>query len=102
MKKQLLLLTMLATLASCGVPSTGTSSSEDTGTTDTTKTTEETTTEAKEITLTDLIGREVKLVPGKAKRIVCIGGGALRLYSYVGDLSLLSGVERVDVEGPNC
>lgn len=101
MKKQFLLLTLLAALASCGVPSTGTSSNEDTGTTGTTKTTEETTTVAKEITLTDLIGREVKLVPGKAKRIVCIGGGALRLYSYVGDLSLLSGVERVDVEGPN-
>lgn len=105
MKKQFLLLTILAVLTSCGVPSTGdTSSTEDTGTagtTETTKTTEETVTEEKEIALTDLIGREVKLVPGKAKRIVCIGGGALRLYSYVGDLSLLSGVERVDVEGPN-
>ena len=94
MKKQFLLLTILAVLTSCGVPSTGdTSSTEDTGTagtTETTKTTEETVTEEKEIALTDLIGREVKLVPGKAKRIVCIGGGALRLYSYVGDLSLLS------------
>lgn len=82
MKKQLLILVALASLASCGTTSSSNSNES-------------------EITLTDLLGREVSLVPGEAKRIVCIGAGALRLYSYVGDLNLLSGVERVDVEGPN-
>ncbi len=51
------------------------------------------------ITLVDMVGRNVTFAPNKVKKIVCIGAGALRLYSYVGDLSLLSGVERVDVEG---
>lgn len=48
------------------------------------------------VTVTDMIGREVKIVPGSYQRIVCIGAGALRLYSYVGDISLLCGVEDVD------
>lgn len=50
------------------------------------------------ITLTDALGREVTLVPGEAKRIVCIGAGALRLYSYIGDQGKLCGVERIEVE----
>lgn len=47
---------------------------------------------------TDMLGREVELTPGSYKRVVCIGAGALRLYSYVGDLSLLCGVEDIDNE----
>lgn len=54
---------------------------------------------AKEITLTDAIGRELKILPGSYKKVVCIGAGALRLYSYVGDANLLSGVE--DIENMN-
>lgn len=50
------------------------------------------------ITITDAIGREVRLAPGKAERIVCIGAGALRLYSYVGDPAKICGVERIEVE----
>ncbi len=48
------------------------------------------------LTVTDMIGREVEVVPGSYQRVVCIGAGALRLYSYVGDVSLLCGVEDID------
>lgn len=50
------------------------------------------------ITVTDLIGRELTVTPGSYRRVVCIGGGALRLYSYIGDVSLLCGVEDIDNE----
>ena len=51
---------------------------------------------ADEITITDMIGREVTVVPGSYQRVVCIGAGALRMYSYIGDVSLLAGVEDID------
>lgn len=49
-----------------------------------------------ETTVTDMIGREVTVTPGSYKKVVCIGAGALRMYSYIGDVSLLSGVEDID------
>ena len=49
-------------------------------------------------TVTDLLGREVT-VPEKINRVVCIGAGSLRLYTYVVDLSKLVGVEDVDKDG---
>lgn len=49
-------------------------------------------------TVTDLLGREVT-VPEKINRVVCIGAGSLRLYTYVGDLSKLVGVEDIDGDG---
>ena len=49
-----------------------------------------------EVTITDMIGREVTIVPGSYKRVVCIGAGALRMYSYIGDVALLAGVEDID------
>ena len=52
--------------------------------------------ESAEVTITDMIGREVSIVPGSYKRVVCIGAGALRMYSYIGDVSLLAGVEDID------
>ena len=52
--------------------------------------------EPEEITITDMIGREVTVTPGSYKRVVCIGAGALRMYSYIGDVSLLCGVEDID------
>ena len=51
---------------------------------------------AEEVTVTDMIGREVTVVPGSYQRVVCIGAGALRMYSYIGDVALLSGVEDID------
>ena len=54
------------------------------------------TTENTETTVTDMIGRQVAVVPGSYKRVVCIGAGALRMYCYVGDTALLCGVEDID------
>lgn len=48
------------------------------------------------VTVTDMIGRQVTVTPGSYKRVVCIGAGALRMYSYVGDVALLAGVEDID------
>ena len=53
-------------------------------------------TETREITVTDMIGRQVTVTPGSYKKVVCIGAGALRMYSYIGDVSLLCGVEDID------
>ena len=47
-------------------------------------------------TVTDMIGREVTVTPGSYERVVCIGAGALRMYSYVGDTAILCGVEDID------
>ncbi len=48
------------------------------------------------ITMTDMIGRQLTIKPGSYKRVVCIGAGALRMYSYIGDVSLLAGIEDID------
>ena len=55
-------------------------------------------TEPGAITVTDMIGREVEIVPGSYTRVVCIGAGALRMYCYIGDVQLLVGVEVIDNE----
>lgn len=52
--------------------------------------------ETGEKAVTDMIGREVTVNPGSYKRVVCIGAGALRMYSYIGDVKLLCGVEDID------
>lgn len=49
-----------------------------------------------EITITDMIGREVTVNPGSYERVVCIGAGALRMYTYIADVNLLCGVEDID------
>ena len=48
------------------------------------------------VTVTDMMGRQVEVIPGSYKKVVCIGAGALRMYSYIGDVSLLAGVEDID------
>ena len=52
--------------------------------------------QTQEITVTDMIGRQVSVTPGSYKRVVCVGAGALRMYCYVGDVALLVGVEDID------
>lgn len=49
-----------------------------------------------QVTIQDMIGREVTIHPGSYVRVVCIGAGALRMYSYIGDAALLCGVEDID------
>ena len=51
------------------------------------------------VTVTDMIGRQVAVTPGSYRRVVCIGAGALRMYSYIGDTALLCGVEDIDKDG---
>ncbi len=46
-------------------------------------------------TITDLRNRQVE-VPYEVNKVVCIGASALRLYSYVGDLDKLVGVEEFE------
>ena len=52
--------------------------------------------EAQTVTVTDMIGRDVDVVPGSYQRVVCVGAGALRMYCYIGDVALLAGVEDID------
>ena len=79
----LLALTLLWGLAACG--------QKDPASTD-----GSTGAKTEEITVTDMIGRQVEILPGSYKKVVCIGAGALRMYSYIGDVSLLCGVEDID------
>ena len=51
-----------------------------------------------EVTITDSVGRQVNVVPGSYKKAVCIGAGALRLYSYINGAENLGGVEDIDNE----
>ncbi len=51
---------------------------------------------AQPVVVTDMIGRNVEVVPGSYHRVVCIGAGALRMYTYIGDVQDLCGVEDVD------
>ena len=90
----LLALMMLLSLCACGkqeVPEVQTEAPATTAAPETTVAAE-----PAEVTITDMIGREVTIVPGSYKRVVCIGAGALRMYSYIGDVALLAGVEDID------
>ncbi|MEF2837207.1 MAG: ABC transporter substrate-binding protein [Oscillospiraceae bacterium] len=85
-----LALVMVISLCACGKQEAQTETPQ------TTAAPEAAATESTEITITDMIGREVTIVPGSYKRVVCIGAGALRMYSYIGDVNLLCGVEDID------
>ena len=93
----LLALAMLLSLAACGAAPAETPAATE-APAEATEAPAETPAESAEITVTDLIGREITVTPGSYKRVVCIGAGALRLYSYIGDVSLLCGVEDIDNE----
>jgi len=89
-----LVLVMLLSLCACGKQEAAEVQTEASTTTAFPETTAAV--ESAEVTIADMIGREVTIVPGSYKRVVCIGAGALRMYSYVGDVSLLAGVEDID------
>ncbi len=102
----LLALAMLLALAACGGTAETETQQTETGTADTVTAEPDTASEPEEtdtgsagpeeITVTDMIGREVAVTPGSYKRVVCIGAGALRMYSYIGGIELLCGVEDID------
>ncbi len=78
-------LAMVVSLCACGSSESG----KEAGTT-------EVQTDSAEVTVTDMIGREVTVTPGSYQGVVCVGAGALRMYSYVGNTDLLCGVEDID------
>ena len=78
MKKYLFAISALALLVSCGGPASSTKP------------------QTQELEITDANGRKVPVIPGNYSKIVCIGAGALRMYSYVATTSLLAGVEDID------
>lgn len=84
----LLAFVMVIGLCACGAQKDPAPSEDHAGTT-TTPTTQST-------TVTDMIGRDVTITPGSYRKVVCIGAGALRMYSYIGDVQLLAGVEDID------
>ena len=93
----LLALAMVCALAACGNEVTTATEAPSTAATEApTTVATEAATETAEITVTDMIGREITVTPGSYRNVVCIGAGALRMYSYIGDVSLLSGVEDID------
>jgi iron complex transport system substrate-binding protein len=51
----------------------------------------------KQVTVTDLLGREVSL-PATVDGVVAIGPGALRLVAYAGNLDIVVGVEQMDAD----
>lgn len=46
--------------------------------------------------VTDMQNRSFTISKSKRERVICIGAGALRYYSYIGDVSKLVGVEEID------
>lgn len=50
------------------------------------------------IEVTDMVGRTFEVKQASSQRVVCIGAGALRMYSYVADIENLAGVEDIDNE----
>lgn len=54
---------------------------------------------SEKIVVKDLLGREVTL-KGKAKKVVAIGSGSLRLYCYVGSPDKIVGIENIDKGNP--
>ena len=92
----LLTFALVLSLGACGSAAQSTPATEEVPTTAAPAETTEAATESAEITVTDMIGREVSVVPGSYTRVVCVGAGALRMYSYIGDVALLAGVEDID------
>jgi len=104
MLRKLISLTLAAALAlslcACGAAPAGTAPAEETAPAETLPAAENAAPQEDAapaaVTVTDMIGREVDVVPGSYTRVVCIGAGALRMYCYVGDTALLCGVEDID------
>ena len=53
---------------------------------------------AQAVTITDMIGRQVTVIPGSYQRVVCGGAGALRMYCYIGDVNCKDDVRHGDYE----
>ena len=49
-----------------------------------------------EITVTDMFNRQHTIDTNAISRVVCVGAGSLRLYTYVGDMSKIVAVEKIE------
>ena len=49
-------------------------------------------------TIVDMQYRDVTITKAKRERVICLGAGALRYYSYIGDLDKLVAIENIDKE----
>ena len=87
---------MLFSLCACGAKDAAQAPTDPVPQQEAPKPTEATDAPVAEVTVTDMIGREVTVTPGSYSRVVCIGAGALRMYSYIGDVALLAGIEDID------
>ena len=85
--KSLLTLVLIPLMVGCG---TNTESSEESS--------EQvfSSTEPLEFTITDGQGRSVTIDSSKTDKVICIGAGALRYYSYIGDINKIIAVEEID------
>ena len=92
----LLALAMVLSLVACGAETPAPTETTAAPTEAVTEASTAAATETSEITVTDMIGREITVTPGSYQNVVCIGAGALRMYSYIGDVNLLAGVEDID------
>ncbi len=94
----LLIFSIMLALCACGngQPEASADSATDYSTISSTTNSTTDSADTQETVITDMIGRRITLTPGGYKRVVCIGAGALRMYSYIGDVSLLCGVEDID------
>ena len=81
-KNRLLVLALLPLLVGCNNSSSSSESSA----------------ESEEVTITDPQGRSVTYNKNKVSKVICIGAGALRYYSYIGDVSNIIAVEEIDSE----
>ena len=90
MKKQLTLSLLTLLLVGCGTNSESKPTEEE-------KPSENKVTEAeKTFEVTDLMGRKNTIKTSDKERVLCIGAGALRLYSYIGDINKIIAVEDID------
>ncbi len=90
---------MLLSLCACGAKEAPKATDAPAPQTEARHTPAETEAAPAEVVVTDMIGREVAVIPGSYTRVVCIGAGALRMYSYIGDVAKLAGVEDIDNTG---
>ena len=88
--KSLLTLFLVPLMVGCGTSSSEPTTSQTTSEESYSISTRET------VTITDGQGRSVTYEAGKTNRVICIGAGALRYYSYVGDISKIIAVEEID------
>ena len=97
MKRTPLLLSLLA-LTSCGGTSSASGLSVSQSASGFSSASNTSSATSAPVEITDAVGRKFNVVPGSYKRIVCIGAGALRLYTYIDGSENLAGVEDIDNE----